>query len=162
MSNYIGDQNDSDGNGHMSLDELAQKQVFEGVTVDMGTLRRQDGIITQAMDKLTRTNLGIIQRFITAENKDDEYRQIIKNAVWKTTEEQDKAVLAIAECRLTGATKALKIILDRLTARSAGVNGWLQIWAADALTHTTFISQNMQAKGKKYDNSQHKSSSPLA
>jgi len=150
----------NNGNGHSSIEDMARQKVFEGVTVDIGTLQRQDGIITQAIDKATKTGLGVIQTYIHAENDDNNYRQILKNAVWKNTEEQDKAILALAACALTGCKKGTKIILDRLTARSSGINGWLQSSAFEALTHTTFLTNNTNDRKKQYGNG-NKTNSPL-
>ena len=88
---------------------------------------------------------------INAVNDDKDYRQILKLGLWKNTEEQDKAVNAIAVCRLTGAKKALQTVLDRITARSAGINGALIHEAFEALTHTSYTTNTMLEKKKKYD-----------
>ena len=151
----------ADGNGSKTIEDMAQEKVFQGATVDLGSLQRQDGIITQAMDKLTRTNLGIIQTFIHAEKDDENYRQILKNAIWKNTHEQDLFTLAITCCDLTGATVIKRLLLDRLTARSAGTNGWAQLAAYEALTHTTFTSQHVNTRGNKKGVKPGKTNSPL-
>lgn len=156
----IGEDNNN-SNGHKSIEDMAQEKVFEGATVDLGALKRQDGIITGEMLKLSGQQMGIVQTYVHAQKNDDDYRQILKNAIWKSTEEMDKCILAIAVCRLTGAEKGLAIICDRLTARSAGTNGWAQEWAGRTLTHTTFTSQSIQSKANKNDNSK-KSNSPLS
>ena len=114
--------------------------------------------------------MGIIQTYIHAESDDKNYRQILKNAVWKNTEEQDKAILAINECHLTGCVKGMKMVLDRLTARSSGLDGWLQESAFRALTHTSY-EWNTGANKKKGNNnnngsngngSYYKSNSPIS
>ena len=146
------------GNGNKSLAEMAEEKVFNGVTVTLGELQRQDGMITEAIDKMNTRNAGGIQSVVNA-NDDKDYRQILKHANWKNSEEADKASLALAVCDITGATKAKKFILDRITARSAGIDGWLMHESFEALTHTTFTTNSGNIKQKNDGN---KSNSPLS
>lgn len=147
--------------GHKTVEEMAQEKTFKGVVVNLGELQRQDGLIAESIDKSRAHALGVIQTVITAEQDDKNYRQILKRARWKNTEEMDKAVNALAVCDITGAVKAKRIILDRITARSAGVDGELLHEALIALTHTTFTTRNIIDKKKaKYDGN--RSSSPIA
>lgn len=150
------------GNGHKTIDEAVEEKVFEGVTINIGELQRQDGQIAEAIDKASAHNLGVIQTVIHAVNNDDDYRQILKLAIWKNTEEQDKAVNALSICRLTGAKKAMRTILDRITARSAGINGALIHEAFEALTHTTFTQQTLGGSKKRWHDDREKSNSPLS
>jgi len=138
-------------NGGKSIEDMAKEKVFEGVTLNLADMQRQDGIITEWLDKSKNRNLGVIQTVINAVDDDKNYRQILKLGLWKNTEEQDKAVNALAVCRLTGAKNAMRTILDRITARSAGVNGELIHEAFEALTHTTFTTNSMLEKKKRYE-----------
>ena len=148
------------GNGSKTIEEMAKEEVFKGAIVNLKELQRQDGLIAEYIDKSRNQSLGVIPTFINA-NSDDEVRQILKHAIWKTTEEQDKCVQAIAVCRITGATEGLRTILDRLTARSAGLNGFLMLEAFKTLSQTTFVSKSEQLKKGKYD-SRSNPASPIA
>lgn len=151
----------TNGNGKKTIEEMAEEEVFKGVTLNIGEFQRQDGIIAESIDKSRGRNLGVIQTVINAVEDDKSYRQILKLALWKNTEEQDKAVNALSVCRLTGAKNAMRTVLDRITARSAGINGALIHEAFEALTHTTFTTTSMLEKRKKYDDYGDKSRSRL-
>jgi len=151
---------DDGNNGKRTLSEIAaERAAFPGAVVTLDQLVRQDGLIAESIDKASGQKLGVIQRALTP-STDEDYRQILKMAVWKSPEEMDKAVAALAECDITGAVEVKKIILDRITARSAGVNGWLLHEAFEALTHTTFTSQTIEQR-KKWNGHRDNSSSPL-
>lgn len=154
--------NGNNGNEPLTIDQLAErKAAFPGATIPLENWIKRDGQIAEAIDKANAQHTGVIQSFINAINDDKNYRQILKSTLWKSTEEQDKAVLALACCEMTGANHARKMILDRLTARSSGINGFLMHEALEALTHTTFTSQHYdftKRKNGKRDNS----SSPIS
>lgn len=140
-------------NGKKTIEDMAEEKVFEGATIELGDLQRQDGLIAEAIDKAQSRNLGVIQTVITAEQDDNNYRQILKRGVWKSTHEMDLAVAALAECEKTNAKQGKKVILDRITARSAGLNGQLISQALEALTHTHFITNSDNQRRRHYDGS---------
>ena len=149
-----------EGNGQKTIEQMAQEKAYGGLIVRIGEMQRQDGIITEAMDKMIGRNLGVIQTIITAESDDENYRQILKRARWKNQEQRDKFVKALAVCRITGAKKAAKTLLDLVTADSAGDNA---VWIGEAiegLTHTTLTTREEISKKKKYDD-KNRSSSPI-
>ena len=149
-------------NEPMTIDQIAErKAAFPGTTLKLQELMHQDGQIAEAIDKANSQHAGVIQSFITAVNDDKNYRQILKNTLWKSTEEQDKAVYALACCEMTGAVNARKMILDRLTARSSGINGFLMHEALEALTHTQFTSTHYDYTKRKNGNRDN-SSSPIS
>lgn len=148
------------GNGHKTIEEAAEQKVFEGVTVTLGELQRQDGIIAEAIDKQAHRQLGVIQSVISAVEDDKHYRLILKYVPWKNDEQRRKAVLALQQCERTGAVQTKKAILDDLTAMCGGLDGWLLNWTKDALTHTTFTSNKKMEKKRERDGN--KSNSPLS
>jgi hypothetical protein len=150
----------TNGNGHKTREEQAKEIAFEGATVSLESLIRRDGMIAESLDKGQAQRLGVIQRSITAVNSDDEYRQILKLGRWRSQEHLDKTLNAIAACRTCGAKKALKFILDKITAESAGLNGEALREAFDALTHTstTYDWRTSNYKGK---NGNRDASSPI-
>lgn len=151
-----------DGNGKKTIEQMAQEKAYGGLIVRIGELQRQDGIITEAMDKMRGQGLGVIQTIITAEAEDKNYRQIIKRARWKNQEQRDKYIKALAVCRVTGAVKAAQTLLDLITADSAGDDGvWIQE-AKDMLTHTTLTTREEIDKKRKHDDYRSKSSSPIS
>jgi len=151
--------------GHETIEELAKKKAaFPGGTINLKELIRQDGLIAEAVDKAGHHGEGVIQSFIHAQSDDKEYREILKHALWKSREEMDKAVNAMAVCRLTGAVNAMKVLLDRITAHSAGENFQLMHESYEALTHTTFTTDYSHNKKHWWKNgkSGDKSSSPIS
>ena len=104
-------------------------------------------MISESIDKANSRSAGVINSYITAISDNKNYRQILIHVPWKNTEEQDKYVLAIADCENTGATKALNLLLNRLSARCAGEHGFLMLESFKALTHTSYTWQ--QNTGKK-------------
>ena len=151
-----------DDNGHKTTEQMAKENAFKGVVLRLGELQRQDGIITEAIDKSMSHSLGVIQTLITAKDDDADYRHILKLGRWKNQEHRDKFVKALAVCRITGAKMAAKTLLDQITADSAGDNGAIFHEAIEGLTHTTFTTQDTLDKKKKYDNNKSHSSSPIA
>jgi len=151
-----------DGDGKKTIEQMAQEKARGNLVVRIGELQRQDGIITEAMDKMRGQGLGVIQTIITAEADDKNYRQIIKRARWKNQEQRDKYIKALAVCRVTGAVKAAQTLLDLITAESAGDDGvWIHE-AKDMLTHTTLTTREEIEKKRKHDDYRSKSSSPIA
>jgi cytosine/adenosine deaminase-related metal-dependent hydrolase len=142
-----------------TLKDVLKDKAFKGATVNLGELRRQDGLIAESLDKGQRNNLGVVQTFITAVD-DDNYRQILKLARWRSPRHTELYVKAINICRVTGAPNALRTILDMITAQSAGENAALMHEAAEALTHTTVTSRE-EIERKKRNDQRAKSNSPL-
>ena len=156
--------NDENGNGHhgKTIEQMAKEKAFGGLVLRIGELQRQDGIITEAMDKSISHNLGVIQTLITAELDDKNYRQILLRARWKNQEQRDKYVKALAVCRMTGASRAEHTLLDLITADTAGDEGIARREAGDWLTHTTLITRAEIEKRKKQHDDRNKSTSPIA
>ena len=147
----------------MANDNGDKDQGFQGVRVNLSDLMRRDGLTAEALDKSTGQTSGVVQTLITAEEDNKHYRQILKRARWKNQEQRNKFVKAIAVCRLTNAKKALDLLLDQITADSAGDEGALMHEAGNMLTHTTLTTrQELSKKGKGYDNYGNKSNSPIA
>ena len=151
-----------DGDGKKTIEEIAKEKTFKGATIRLEELQRQDGLIAESIDKAAIHSLGVIQTVITATPDDKDYRQILKRAVWKDREEMDKAVNALAVCDITGAVNAKRIILDRITAHSAGIDGYILHQALEALTHTTFTSHEYLDKKKKRAGNGYGSNSPIS
>lgn len=145
------------------MDDGNGDKEFQGVTIDLKTLQRQDGLIAEAIDKSRNQNQGVIMTILTAEQDDKNYRQILKRARWKNPEEIDKAVLALGEARMTGAKNAEQIILDRVTAHSAGIDAQIIRESYEALTHTTFTNRLIgdSKRRQEYDNYRSRNS-PIA
>jgi len=135
-----------ENNGHKTPQEIVETKTFNGAVVTLNELRRQDGLIAESIDKNMGKSFGVIQT-ILAPCDDSNYRQILKFTRWKNTEEQDKCINALKACDRTGAVKAKHVILDRLTARSAGIDAQLVNDALEALMHTTFTTENRTVKG---------------
>lgn len=151
-----------DGDGKKSIEQMAQDKNYKGLIVRLSELQRQDGIITEAMDKMMGKGLGVIQTIITAEADDENYRQILKRARWQSQEQRDKFVKALAVCRITGAKRAARTLLDLITANSAGDDG---VWIRETesmLTHTTLTTREEIDRKKKHDDYRSKSTSPIA
>lgn len=151
-----------DGDGRRTIEEMAEAKAYKGLIVRAGDLLRQDGIITEAMDKMTGKGLGVIPTLITAEEDDKNYRQMLIRARWKNEEQRDKYVKAIAVCRITGAKKGAQTLFDKITADQAGDEGALRREAYTALTQSTFITREEFERKKKHDDSRSKSTSPIA
>ena len=151
----IGDNGDENNNEE-------QQEAFKGTIVKLSELQRQDGLIAESIDKSTRHNQSVIMTTITAVSDDKDYRQILKRARWKSTEEMDLYVHALAVCDFTGAVMAKKHLLDRITAHSAGVDAQELHEALEALTHTTFTTQSELNKKYRGNGDGYKSNSPIA
>jgi len=150
-----------DDNGD-SLEELGKKEAFKGAIVKLSELQRQDGLIARSIDESARHNQSVIMTTITAVPDDKDYRQILKRAMWRSTEEMDLYVQALAGCDYTGAVQAKKHLLDRITAHSAGIEGQIQHDALEALTHTTFTTRALLDKKYHGSNDGNKTNSPIA
>lgn len=153
-----------DGDGEKTIEQMAKERVFKGGTIDLSELQRRDGLIAESIDKAGKHGEGVIQTFIHAQADDKDYRQILKHALWKSREEMDKAVNALASCDITGAVKAKKVVLDRITAHSAGIDGQLMHESYEALTHTTFTTDYSHGRKRWWndDKSKDRSSSPIS
>ena len=149
--------------GKKTIEQMAQERAYKGLIVHIGELQRQDGIITEAVDKSMGRSLGVIQSIITAEEDDKNYRQIFRRARWKNQEQRDKYVKAFAMCRITGAVKAAKTLLDMVTADSAGDDGvWIRE-TGEMLTHTTLTTrEEIDKKKKKWYEDRSKTTSPIS
>jgi len=138
-----------DGNGRKTIEDMAKEKVFEGATIKLEDLMRRDGMIAESIDKSRGQQGGVIMTMITAEEEDKHYRQILKRGRWANQEQRDKFVKALAVCRITGAKKAAQVILDLITANSAGDNGaWIQE-TVEGLTHTTMTWNDNNKNGSK-------------
>lgn len=154
---------DRDNGNKKTIEQMAQERAYDGLIVHIGELQRQDGIITESIDKSIGRSLGVIQSIITAESDDKNYRQILRRARWKNQEQRDKYVKALSMCRIVGAVKGAKTLLDLVTADQAGDNG---IWiheTGEMLTHTTLTTrEEIDKKKKRFYEDRSKSTSPIA
>ncbi len=137
------------GDGHFDPESAAEKKVFEGATITLGSLMRQDGLIAESIDKNNAKNAGILHVY-TQSYPDDDYRDILKTANWRTPHQRRLAIRALSICAKLGATNTYKAILDEITADSAGEKGWLMQWVFKTLTQTTFIT-NRKEDGRHDD-----------
>jgi len=149
-------------------DERAKKTLPEtlaksrpGATIELSTLRRQDGMIARFLDSTRTQNQGVVQTLITAIDDDNHYRQILKLARWKNPKQIDLFVKALNVCRITGARNALRHLLDTITAQSAGENAALMHEAVEAITHTTWTTREEVDKRKRNEQ-RNKTNSPLS
>jgi len=149
-------------NGGKTPEEMALERAFKGGVVNLSEFHRQDGLLAESIDKAGRHGEGVIQTFIHAQTEDKNYRQILKHALWKSREEMDKAAIALAVCKITGAKNAAEFILDRITAHSAGIDFQLMHESYEALTHTTFTTDYSHKKGWSNDKSKDGSRSPIS
>jgi len=156
--------NDDNGNnnGH-GFEDLAATEVFEGAHLDAKRMSRDDGIFTRG---LSQSQSGVLQRAMTAEIKDSDYRQELKTAFFLSTDESDRVVAAINEADRYGCS--LKPIVDWLIGRSAGVHGGRLRAIFETISHTTFTTNYTGAKknrwggNKKDDSSARTTSDPFS
>lgn len=152
-----------DDNGHDPAEialEQTVKQQFPGARVTLGQLEREDGIIAQAAENMNRNATGVLQRAMSAVENDEHYRQLLRLAYWDNPQQYVRTCAAIAECRLIGDDEGIRMIIDVITAQSAGLKGGLLHDIFEALTHTTFNTNYSgnnkhwwQRNGKPKDNS---------
>lgn len=127
------------------------KKDFPGVVLNLRELQRQDGIIAEAIDRNHARSGGVIQTYINAVLDNKDLRQILKHAYWRSFDEADRAVRAIAACESTGATRTLNMILHQIVSHQAGERGYLMHEAFEALTHTTFTTNSAEERKKHND-----------
>lgn len=126
---------DEDNGNGQSLDEIAEGEAFKGALLNARDMKREDGILTRG---LSSAQSGVLQRAMTAEKKDEDYRQELKTAFFLTTDEADNWVKALNECDRYGCSRKLNI--DWLIARNAGIQGGRFKAILEAITHTVFQS----------------------
>jgi len=149
---------EDDGDG-LDPGEEATEQAFQGAKLDVSKMKREDGILTRG---LSNTQSSVLQRAMTAERKDEDYRQELKTGFFLSTEEADKVVAAINESDRYGCSR--KPIVDWLIARSAGVDGGRLKAIFDTISHTTFTTNYMSQKKRHWwnrDSSRENTRSPL-
>ncbi len=151
-------------NGHdpvgIALDKAVDQavgQIFPGARVGLSQLEKEDGIIAKAAENIGRNSAGVLQRSMSAVENDEHYRQALKIAYWDNPQQYVKTCAAIAECRLCHDIEGLRMIVDVVTAQSAGIKGGLLNAIFNALTHTTF-NANVSGKKDAYDKQKHSSS----
>ncbi len=143
---------EEDGNGHDPIEE-AEKEAFKGAILNVKDMKREDGILTRG---LSSAQQGVLQRAMSAEKKDEDYRQELKTAFFLSTEEADNWVKALNECDRYGCSRKLNI--DWLVARNAGIQGGRFKAILEAITHT-YIQSNVtgQKKNKWWSNDKQES-----
>ena len=154
-------ENDDNGNGKKTIEQMAKEKAYDGLIVRASQLHRQDGIITEALEKSIAHDRGVIQTLITAELDDKNYRQILIRARWKNQEQRDKYVKALAICRMVGAKKAEQTLLDLITADTAGDDGALRHETNEMITHTTLTTREELERKKKHGDYKGKTTSPI-
>lgn len=153
-------------NGHdlagMAL-EKALGNSIPGAKVKLEDLEREDGVLAKAAENIFRNNLGVLQRAMSAVEDDEHYRQLLKLARWEKPQQYMCTCAALAECRLIGDEEGIKMILDVVTAQSAGEKGGLLHAILEALTHTTFTTNYTGNKKHWWNgNGKPKDNSPIA
>ena len=147
--------------GRKSVTEQAKDKAFEGLKIHIGELQRRDGEITEAVRQSLRTQgQGVIQTLITAET-DENYRQIILRARWENKKQRRLFMKAIGICARANAKWGLRLLLDVVTADTAGDNGIARREAGEWLTHQSIaFREDIERKKKR----EHKSASnsPIA
>jgi len=133
---------DDNGDGFDPVAQ-AQKDAFEGAHLNLKDMKRPDGILTKG---LSDAQSGVLQRSMTAIDKDEDYRQELKTSFLLSTEEADRVSGAINEALRYGCS--LKPIVDWVIARSAGVNGGRLRAIFETISSTTFTT-NYQGTNKK-------------
>ncbi len=146
----------SDGNGD-NPEDAAVEEVFKGAVLRLEDLKREDGIITKG---LTNAQQGILNRLLTAINKDDDYRQELKTAFFRTPEESDLAIEAINERLMCGVS--IQPLVDKVIARSAGVNASRFRALLDAYSHATITTNREKPEDKKHWYNNDKSKTPFS
>lgn len=147
-----------ENNGH-EASEMALDEAFKGAVLDVSKLKRPDGILTRG---LTGAQQSVLQRAMTAVEKDHDYRQELKTAFFLSVDESDKVVAAINEADRYGC--ALKPIVDWLIARNAGTNGGRLRAIFETISHTTFTTNYTGGNKKNWWSKDDKSrdKSPLS
>lgn len=138
---------EDEGNGDGVVGE-AVEEAFKGAYLNVKDMKREDGIISTAA--LSRTQQGVLQRAMTAEKKDVDYRQELKTAFFLSTDEADTWVGALNECDRYGCSR--KLNLDWLIARNAGVQGGRFKAILEAITHTFFQTNYTGQKHNRWWN----------
>jgi len=150
------DRNGDNGNlGHT----IAREDAFEGARLQLTDLKRGDGLLSR---QAGGSQQGVLNRFMSAEKADIDYRQELKQAYWLDHTEIDLACAAIDELRLCGCE--ITRVLDRIIASSAGENGDRMKRILDAYSHITINDEAPQQK-KRWSgigNRTNGSDSPLA
>lgn len=146
-----------DGNGHT---DKVVGEAIKGAVLNVKEMQRDDGILTKG---LSGSQQSVLQRAMTAEKKDEDYRQELKTACFLSTEEADRLVAAINEADRYGCSR--KPIVDWLIARSAGLHGGRIRAIFETISHTTFTTNYTSGKKKHWwnnDKEKEGSLSPLS
>lgn len=150
---------EDEDNGHGPVDE-AEREVFKGALLNVKDMKREDGILTHG---LSGAQQGVLQRAMTAEKKDEDYRQELKTAFFLSIDESDRVVAAINESDRYGCSR--KPIVDWLIARSAGLNGGRLKAIFETISHTTFTTNYTNPNKHRWwsnDKSRDGKTSPLS
>jgi hypothetical protein len=141
---------ENDGHGESdSPEEIALRGAF----LKVEDLKREDGLITRPQQSYQ----SLLHAVIHAIEKNQDYRQELKVALFANSDESDLLVSAIAECHDLGMDETP--IIDQMIARSAGKNHDLLYKIFDTLTHSTFTSNVSRDKKRSESRS---GSSPLS
>jgi len=132
--------NENGGNGNLGQ-EIARESAFEGAHLQLENLKREDGLLSRSQGG---SQQGVLNRFMSAEKNDIDYRQELKQAYWLDHTEIDLACAAIDELRLCGVE--ITRVLDRIIASSAGENGDRMKRILDAYSHITINDEAPQQK----------------
>ncbi len=128
-------ETEGDGNNpelNATLDN-ALDEVFKGGSSNLDRNRK---VIT--MD--SRQYASVLQQALHAIKEDADYRQQLRIARWLSEEDWGSWCNALAECKRYGAPTGW--LIDRLIAKSAGVEGGLLKAIFETISHTTFTTNN--------------------
>ena len=148
---------DDGGNGYDPVAEV-EKEAFKGAVMNVADMKKSDGIFTRG---LSNAQQGVLQRSMSAISKDTDYRQELKTAFFLSAAEADKFVASINEAERYGCS--LKMNIDWLIARSAGVNGGRLRAIFETISHTTLTTNNIGDSQKRrwWSNDKNKNTNPL-
>lgn len=128
---------EEEGDGHHSIEELAENEAVKGALVHLRDFKRGDSSIAT----MAKSGLGVLQKLATAvlqKEEEHEYRQILLLADYLSTEEADRVSAAVAEAQRYGLS--LTPILDWITNRCA-VRGGRANLIKEVLTHQIITTQ---------------------
>lgn len=136
------------GNGHNpEADDLIAEEISErgkNFTGGSGTLDPQRKFITME----NKEYKSVLQQVLNSIKSDDDFRQALATARWRSDEDWEEWTNAYAECVRYGAPTDW--LINRLIAQSAGVEGGKLRLILDTISHTTYnINSNNPMNQKR-------------
>ncbi len=127
------------GNGHGSPAALAETEQIKKAIFKLDGMKRGDGNVVQ----MSEQQLSVLQKIVTAPDKDEQYRQALLLSQNLSNEERDRAVNAIAWVKRYGGD--MGPIIDKIIARSgASILPFLD----DVFTHMRITNSGAPKRGR--------------